>query len=549
MTVAKRPGLAARLYDRATARQQRLPKARCDIRVEHGLAVPARDGVTLVTDHYFPVGQQGRGTVLIRTPYGRGLPINADARLFAGQGYHVVVQSCRGTFGSGGRFMGLANEMDDGQDAVAWLRRQRWFDGRLATYGASAVGWTQWALLMDPPPELRTSIIIAGMHDVGRFAWPAGAMRVYDLLTWARAIGVQERFGVLGVLTVFSLAARLNAPTLAGLPFAAAAERSLRNRAPWFGEMLSHPDLSDPFWEPYNACAALEKVQVPVRLVAGWQDVMLPQTMRQYAVLRERGLDVSLTVGPWIHQVTVVGGNGELAGENLDWLAEHLAGAPVTRRRQAVRIQVTGTGEWREHAAWPPPGTEQVHFLHPGGLLTERQVPQGDSSFVYDPGDPTPTVGGPLLDRSAGVHDNRSLEQRADVLTFTTAPIVDELEIIGTPVVELDHVTDNPHADLFVRLCDVDPKGRSHNFTEAFLRLEPTENGPVRLELDPCAHRLAPGHRLRLQVSGGSFPHYLRNEGTGAQPGTGVRLAPCTHTVHHGRSRVILPVAQPVAGP
>lgn len=118
------------------------------------------------------------------------------------------------------------------------------------------------------------------------------------------------------------------------------------------------------------------------------------------------------------------------------------------------------------------------------------------------------------------------------------------LEIIGTPVVELHHSTSNPHADVFVRLCDVDAKGRSRNFSETFLRLDPAaRDGPLRLRLHPCAHRLAPGHRLRLQVAGGSFPQYMRNEGTGAPPGTGTELRPCRHTIHHGESRLILPVS------
>jgi putative CocE/NonD family hydrolase len=541
MTVPQRPGLGTRLYDRAVARQQGLPRARCDVRVERNLAVPARDGVVLLTDHYVPVGGPERGTVLMRTPYGRGLPINADARLFAGQGYHAVVQSCRGTSGSGGQFTPLATEMDDGQDAVAWLREQSWFDGRLATYGASAVGWTQWALLTDPPPELRTSIVIAGMHDLSGFAWPAGALRLHDMLTWARATASQERFGLLGSLMVFSLAARFNASTVAALPLADAAEASLKYRMPWFREMLTHPDLTDPFWENRDATAALEKVQVPIRLAVGWQDLVLPQTLRQYEALHERALDVTLTVGPWNHQTSVTGGQGDLAGGNLDWLAEHLAGEPVTRRHQAVRVHVTGAGEWREYTTWPPPGIEQVHYLQPGGQLTGREPGQGSSSFVYDPANPTPTVGGPLIDMSAGVRDNRDREARPDVLTFTTPPLAAATEIIGTPVVELGHSRSNPHADVFVRLCDVDPKGRSYNITESFLRLDPaSEDGLVRLELHACAHRLATGHRLRLQVSGGSFPQYLRNEGTDAPPGLGTSLRHCAHTIDHGTSRVIL---------
>ncbi|WP_102417945.1 CocE/NonD family hydrolase [Mycobacterium sp. 4858] len=543
MIVDERPGFTARVLDRAVAWRWKLPKATHRFRIEHDLAIPMRDGITLLADHYVPADTQGRGTILIRTPYGRGLPINMDARLFAGQGYHVVTQSCRGSFGSGGQFTPMAADMDDGQDTMAWLRTQPWFDGRLATYGASGVGWTQWALLVDPPPELRAAVIIAGPHDATEFGLGTGAFRLHDLLTWSRVIVNQERFGLFGTMWIFARAAKLNARTVAALPLADAADIALGHRAPWFRKWLCTSDLSDPFWEPYNASAALEKVSVPIRLVGGWQDLLLTQTMRQYDVLHERGLDVTLTVGPWIHQEVVSGANGQLAGDNLDWMAEHLAGEPVIRAHQPVRIAVTGTDEWREHPHWPPPGTEQIHYLQPTGHLTTRQAQSGTTSFTYDPAHPTPTVSGPLIDNNAGVRDNRDLESRSDVLTFTSPALPAMLEIIGTPIVELDHSTSNPHADVFVRLCDVDTKGCSRNFSETFLRLDPAAGDQLlRLRLHPCAHRLAAGHRLRLQVSGGSFPQYMRNEGTDASPGTGTELRACRHTIHHGKSRVILPV-------
>jgi uncharacterized protein len=546
MVKAERPGFGAGLLDRALAWHWKLPKATHGFRIERDLPVPMRDGITLLTDHYLPIKTQGRGTILIRTPYGRGAPINMDARMFAKRGYHVVVQSCRGSFGSGGQFPPIASDMDDGQDTVAWLRKQPWFDGRLATYGASFVGWTQWALLVDPPPELRTAVVIAGPHDGTEFLMGTGAFRLHDLLTWARTTLNQERFGLLGAMWIFARAAKLNAATVAALPLADAADVALAHRAPWFRKWLSTPDRGDPFWKAYNASAALEKVSVPVRLVSGWQDLLLTQTMRQYEALHERGLDVTLTVGPWIHIQVVSGGGGELAGDNLDWMAEHLAGEPVTRTHQPVRIHLTGADERLEYPEWPPPSTEVVHYLQPSGQLTSQRAQAGSSSFTYDPADPTPTVAGPIIDTAAGVRDNRGLEARPDVLTFTTAVLPEALEIIGTPVLELDHSTSNPYADVFVRLCDVDAKGRSHNFSETFVRLDVARQDGrlrLRLRLHPCAHRLAPGHRLRLQVSGGSFPQYTRNEGTGAPPGTGTELRPCRHTIHHGKSRLILPIS------
>jgi hypothetical protein len=330
-----------------------------------------------------------------------------------------------------------------------------------------------------------------------------------------------------------------------------AADQALDHRAPWFRAWLSHPDRGDAFWSRLNVTQALDKVNVPVRLVGGWQDLFLDQTVHQYEVLHRRGVDVSLTIGPWSHLQLGTQGAGPVLRGNLAWLAEHLAGEPAASGPAPVRIFVTGSGRWRELPEWPPPAAETVLYPQPGGRLTgDRPAGAGpSSSFYYDPADPTPTVGGRLLTVDAGVKDNSDLEARPDVLTFTTAPLAAALEITGAPVVELFCSRDNSFADLFVRLCDVDPGGQSRNFSDAYLRLDPASAGEqaqrLELRLDACAHRLPAGHRLRLQVSGGSHPRYNRNEGTGAPPGTGTELRPCLHTIWHAAetvSRIVLPV-------
>ena len=558
LAAAQTPGRGARVLDRALSGLLRLPGRAVGYQVERRLRVPTRDGCALLTDHFAPADGPGRGTVLIRTPYGRDSPTDIEARVYASRGYHVLLQSVRGTFGSGGEFDPMANEAGDAQDAVAWLRAQPWFDGRLATAGASYMGWTQWALLLDPPPELRTAVVMVGPHDLSGTAYGTGAFYLNGFLTWSELIVTQERYRGLRAQVRSVTASRRLAPAVRQLPLADAADEALGHQAPWFRRWLTHPDRADPFWDRLNASAALERVGVPVRLVAGWQDLFLEQSLHQYQVLRGRGVDVTVTVGPWSHLQLATKGFGSVVRGNLDWFAEHLAGEPARSRPAPARVFVTGGGGWRDLAGWPSPTAEDVRYLLPGGRLGDGPPagPGPSTSFYYDPADPTPTVGGRLLTIDAGVHDNRALEARPDVLTFTSAPLETVVEITGVPVVELAHSRDNPYADIFVRLCDVDPKGRSRNFSDAQLRLNqaPGAAGPppsgepetLRIELDPCAHRLAPGHRLRLQVSGGSFPRFDRNEGAGAPPGTRTELRPCTHTVYHtigAASRVILPVS------
>ena len=546
------PSLAARTTDRILTRLMRLPGTRYDYRVERNLPTPARDGALLVTDHYAPVTGRPKGTVLLRTPYGRSFPGNLEARVYAGHGYHVAVQSCRGTFGSTGTFYPMANEADDAQDAVAWLRTQPWFDGRLATAGGSYVGWTQWALLMDPPPELRTCLIAVAPHNMHHTVYGAGAFQLGDFLSWAETMANQERFtGLRGVARLLTMNRRL-APVFAALPLADAADTATEHRTPWFREWLTTPDPDDPVWDRLKLDDALQRANIPVRLTAGWQDLFLDQTLHQYQTLRTRGVDVSLTVGPWTHQELGRKGMGRLLSSNLEWLETHLAAGETpapTRPKPPVEVYVTGQGAWRRLAEWPPAAGETVRYLQPGGkLLADEPSGGAPSTYVYAPANPTPTLGGPLLTRDSGVKDNAALQSRSDVLSFVTPPLTGPLEIIGTPVVELAHTRSNPHADVFVRLCDVDLEGVSRNFAEGFLRLDPTspidQVQSVRVRLDACAHKVKAGHRIGLLIAGGSHPRYARNEGTDALPGTGNELRPCTHAIHHGTgavSRVLLP--------
>jgi uncharacterized protein len=543
------PGLGARTLDGLLRRVRKLPPPRNDYVAERDLRTPTQDGFVLVSDHYAPAGPgPGGGTILIRTPYGRGLPVNALwGSTFAARGYHVVLQSCRGTGGSTGTFEPMVREAEDAHDTVAWLREQPWFDGNLATMGMSYVAFTQWALLADPPPELRASVMVAGPHDFGLSIWENDVFALETYLGWSdrNTVPFENRPSPLRQLAGNRQLANRERAAFARLPLAAAGESLLNGGAPWYRDWLDHPDLADPFWRRYDFTEALNRVQTPTLLVGGWQDVFLWQTVRQYETLRSRGIDVALTLGPWTHAGHVFRGSGVIDNEALDWLDTHLAKRGPGRRDRPVRTFVTGSNAWHVAAAWPPAATEATWYPAEGGLLA-RSASGGRSAFRYDPGDPTPAVGGRRLAADAGVRDNGKLEARADVLTFTTPELTADLEFEGFPALEVSVSVDNPHADLFIRICDVDPKGRSRNITDTLVRLDPAvppgEVQHVTTRLFPCAHRLLAGHRLRLQLSGGAHPHYARNLGTGEPLATGSGLKPSVHTVDHAATRLTLPI-------
>jgi hypothetical protein len=132
------------------------------------------------------------------------------------------------------------------------------------------------------------------------------------------------------------------------------------------------------------------------------------------------------------------------------------------------------------------------------------------------------------------------------VLTFSTPELTADLEFEGFPVLDVSVSVDNPYADLFVRICDVDQRGRSRNITDTLVPLDTTvpagEVQHISARLLPCAHRLLKGHRLRLQLSGGAHPQYARNLGTGEPLPIGTGLKAAVHTIHHESTRLTLPV-------
>jgi uncharacterized protein len=330
----------------------------------------------------------------------------------------------------------------------------------------------------------------------------------------------------------------------------AAARTLLGEGAPWFESWIEHTDPDDPFWDALRFNEALDRAQVPVLLLGGWQDVFLRQTLQQYAHLRDRGVDVALTIGPWAHTQLLGKGLATSLRETLDWLDAHLAGAPALRRPARVRICVTGQG-WHNLADWPPATSERALYLLPGGHLGETAPTETaglpPATFRFNPADPTPTTGGPLLSPDAGYRDDSRLAARDDVLAFNSTTLTEDLCVYGSPAVELAHTSDNPHVDLFLRVSEVDAKGRSRNVSDGYRRLGTSGTvgeaaDTVSVELDDVAHRFRAGSRIRVLVAGSWFPRYARNLGTDEPQLTGRQLQPATHALHYGASRLLLPV-------
>jgi putative CocE/NonD family hydrolase len=546
-----------------------LPEPVCSVAVEGGIEVPAGDGVTLLTDHYRPLAAGPRPTLLVRTPYGRGFPWDyIYGALFARQGFHVVIQSCRGTGGSGGRFEPFVPEAADGQATVAWLRRQDWFTGALGTIGASYLGYVQWALATDPPPELRAMVMQVGSDDFHGFLYPGGAFALESTLVGVAAMVSMERGFARFGLAIAHLLRHLRRVERT-LPLIDVYPAAFGRRVDFFEQWLAHPEPGDPYWASRRAVADADGVP-PISLLTGWSDVCLDPTLAAYRRLRDAGREARLVVGPWNH---TSGFNDDLPllfGEALRWLHAHLDpdadGSGSSLPGQPIRVhvgEIGAKGQWRDLPDWPPPGsrTQTWHLGGEGTLTTEPAATATTSRVHYDPAAPTPSAGGPSMDsRHAGPQRNDKLEARADVLIFTSAPLAEPVEVIGPVSIKLRVRGSSPHFDVFARLCDVDARGRSWNICDGLLRLGGTDSGEdtspadasrpwsdITVPMSATAHRFAAGHRLRVQVCGGAHPRFARNTGTGDPVATATRLVPVEIEISHdpaGPSGLSLPLQQ-----
>jgi putative CocE/NonD family hydrolase len=542
------------------ARRMRLPRPQStDVVREPDLPVTMDDGVVLLTDRWVAreTRDQAQPTVIVRSPYGRKEAMALIfARLLAERGLQVVMQSTRGTFGSGGEFSPF-DERPDGLATLRWLREQPWHAGRIGMLGPSYLGLVQWAVAPEAGPDLAALAIQVSASQFHGQTWAGGGLSLETAASWLVLVAQQERR--MAPLAIATALRKLPA-VLAQLPLGDLDELATGAPVAWWREGLANPLREDTWWVARDFAAGVSKVTAAVQLVGGWNDIVLPWMLEDFSVLQEAGRDVQLIIGPWSHIAPGMVAAG--IREGIAWLRASLLGDDRLLQPAKVRVFVTGEragGGWRDLPRWPPPdaGEWSLWLGEQGRLQEEGPTAEqaGGDRYLYDPADPTPSLGGPVLLAREPVTDNRGLEERADVLTYTTSPLPAVVEAIGPVRVEIWVRTNSPYFDLFARVCDVDAAGTSRNVCDALARvapevLEPAEDGswPVAFDLWPMGHRFAAGHRIRLQVSSGAHPRYARNPGTGENPATATTSRPVeVEVLHDARhpSKLVLP-AHPI---
>jgi putative CocE/NonD family hydrolase len=517
-------------------------------RIDYDLEVPMRDGTVLRADVHRPVGEGPWPVLLTRTPYGKGDSAELgflEPWIAAKRGFITVVQDVRGRFASDGDWVPFVHEADDGADTVEWAARLPGSNGRVAMWGLSYLGTTQWLAASASPVALRAIAPRFTLCDPEDGLVARGGAGELGLgLSWSMYTGIEvltRRFaddepalgGALQALVddFDALGARVYAELPSATPPALA-----RHGLHRVGDLLadgstdvSRADLTDRH----------ATITVPSLNIGGWYDIFLQGTIDNY-VAASRRTPSRLLIGPWSH-VSIDGRQGDtdfgmrahgaaidlhtsITDLTLDFLHERCSDTTPLDDQTPVTVFVMGANDWRDLPAWPPAdAVETPWFLGPdGGLHTERPSVRASARWVSDPNDPVPTLGGAIYlpDRAAGPWDQGSVESRADVVTFTGPVLTEDVEVMGRVRAVLTVGCDAPTADWVVRLCDVDESGVSRNITDGILRCAAPaeEEHQVVVDMWSTAVRFRVGHRVRLQVTSSCFPRWDVNTHIGPAP-------------------------------
>lgn len=539
-----RPGLgAARIAVTLTAWVLLVPLLHAAPDREYRVAM--RDGVKLATDVYLPEGDGPWPAILVMTPYNRkGVEMWAFAA--RGRGYAFVSQDFRGRFDSEGRddpvFLSCGwGEHKDGYDTVEWIAGREWCDGKVGGIGISAPGIALNMMAPSRPPHLVCLYSAVAFSDMySQCAYQGGAFRKALMEKWLEGNGFSP-----GNLATFK----------------------------------AHP-VYDDFWKQYNCVAVADRIEVPVLLLGGWYDIFSEGTLESFVSIREHGGKKArggtrLVMEPYGHGtssdlVFLDRNRPRLANllHCLDWFDIWLKkDGDGIEDIPAVQYYVMGDPDdpdspgnrWRSADAWPIPARPTPWYLEEGGGLSRQPPTEREASrtYHYDPEDPVPTVGGANLLISKGPKDQREVEKRPDVLTFTSEPLEDFLEITGKIRAKLWVSSSARDTDFTARLCDVYPDGRSMLIVDGILRarfresfskdklLEPGKVYPLEIDLWQTSLVFSKGHRVRVSISSSNAPRFEPNPNTGKLPGEDDTTAVATNTVYMDAERpshILLPV-------
>ena len=558
-----------------------------------------RDGTVLRADIYRPHTADAVPVILMRTQYGKS-DAQAGSRYqppdwFASHCYLVVIQDVRGQGTSGGTFSEFTHDMEDGYDSVEWAAALPGSNGKVGMYGSSYVGATQWLAAVAAPPHLATIVPANTASDYyDGWTYEGGEFRLAFVQPWAMGLATSAAQNRNDQAAAAQLKAASAEPTrwMEFRPFKDLPPMQPQNPAvaPWYFDWIRH-STRDDFWRQFSIRDRYPSVRVPVLHFEGWYDAFLAGGTENFAGMMAHGGtqfardNQRLVVGPWDHvnwgrpgstpapllkDVGAVG-DSPINDLMLAWFDHFLKGRQNdVAGKPRVDYFVMGADSWRSATSWPLPQTKWTTFYlsGPGGsderkgeLVSTAPGAQPPDTYTYDPTFPAPSLGGHSCcgaqSGPQGPYDQLPVEQRSDVLVYSSAPLEHDTEVTGPISVRLWAQSTATDTDFTAKVTAVKPDGAVINLNNGILRTsfrdslsDPTPTTPGRpyelqIQIWPTSYEFRTGDRIRLEISSSDYPQFAPNPNTGAPFGTDTATQIATQTILHDgehRSAVTLPV-------
>lgn len=533
------------------------------------------------------------------------------AAVFAAAGFITVFQDCRGRYESEGEFVKYTSEGEDGYDTLVWIVEQPWCNGRIGSMGLSYAAHTQLAMACLNPPGLSAMVLDSGgFSNAFQCGIRQGGAFELKQATWAYRQAKESPAVKANPELLAALEREDIREWFARMPWRPGDSplRHVPEYEDYLFDQWGRGQLDD-YWQQLGICANHFRDQIPdipVLHMSSWYDAYVSSTLENFDAFTHHGrAPQRLIMGPWLHgdrNITHSGDaeygraaafDGEVAKDwmacRLDWFEKHLKDSQTSAPAQQVQVFLMGGGSgtkneagridhggrWMSADQWPLPGSRLIDFyLHADGTLSQSapSASQDELSYFSDPSNPVPTIGGALTsgapvfeggafdqretDRFFGTTgDGRALSERADVLSFQTAPLQEDLVVAGAVTIELWVETDGRDTDFTAKLVDVYPPsedypaGYAMNITDGIIRCRyrkswskaestvPGECFQITIEPFATCNLFKKGHQLRLDIASSNFPHFDVNPNSGEPEGQAEHKRVARNTVHMSASR------------
>ena len=505
--------------------------------------IPLRDGTKLAAS-LWRAGPGAKPVMLMR---GTGTHWNwTDLNRWHEAGYHCVANDYRPS-------KWYENDRKDGYDVIEWIAKQDWCNGQVVMFGKSKWGISQWRAAQTKPPHLVAIVPqvhgLRAIKEYNKYELGRGVHKADS--TWEEYLNIQvispedeqipSPLGEQGVLSLSNV------------------KLTSSDDQPWEYQVWSEDGAREEF----------KNVNIPVFIYGGWYDRYPDRQFLHYLGAKKfsSSPNVRLVIDVTDHLGRVKGKRDfegkvpyDLQGEVIKWLEPILKG-DVRQTGPNITLFAMGVNEWRTYNQWPSPERKptKFYFSSPAGkkegtLITDVPGNEKPSEYIYDPDNPTPTLGCsnsewrdlPLM--PIGPYDQKSLGLRSDVLVFRTPPLQADVDVTGPLMVKLYAATDVKCTGWVVQLMDEYPDGTSYNLMEGIINARTYGKGKSHeytMDLRATSNVFLKGHRIRVHITSSLFPLWERNLNTCTRKAKATDIKIAHQKVFHDKehpSYILLPI-------